>query len=247
MTFDLAQILAGLFVALIIGFSKTGMPSFGMFGVAVMALVFPAKASVGILLPILLTGDVFAITYYRRRVVWKHLWGLFPWVAIGLAGGYFVLEWSNNRGLEILIGSIVLALIVLHIVITRLNVALEEKISHSFWFSAAIGMMAGFTTMIGNAAGGIMTIYLLSKKLDKNEFIGTGAWFYFLVNLAKLPLYATLGMVTWHTLTFNLWMVPAVIVGVFIGIQVLKKIPQKWFQWIILVLAAIGAIRLLIG
>lgn len=247
MTFHLAQILAGLFVALIIGFSKTGMPAFGMFGVAVMALVFPAKASVGIMLPILLTGDVFAITYYRRKVIWKHLWGLLPWVAVGLAGGYLVLEWSGNRVLEILIGSIVLVMIVLHVIIKRLNVSLEEKINHSFWFTAGIGMMAGFTTMIGNAAGGIMTIYLLSKKLEKNEFIGTGAWFYFLVNLTKLPLYATLGMITWHTLSFNLMLVPVVIIGVFIGIWVLKRIPQKWFQWIILVLAAIGALRLLIG
>lgn len=247
MTFDVVEILAGLFVALVIGFSKTGMPSFGMFGVAVMALVFPAKASVGIMLPILLTGDLFAITYYRRKVIWKHLIGLFPWVAVGLAGGYFVLEWSDNRVLEILIGSIVLALIVLHVLMKQLNMQLEEKISQSFWFSAGIGILAGFTTMIGNAAGGIMTIYLLSKKLDKNAFIGTGAWFYFLVNLTKLPLYATLGMITWHTLLFNLWMVPAVVAGAFIGINVLKKIPEAWFKWLILVLAALGAIRLLIG
>ncbi|HET7579081.1 MAG TPA: sulfite exporter TauE/SafE family protein [Bacillales bacterium] len=247
MTFDYVEILAGLLVALVIGFSKTGMPSFGIFGVAVMALVFPAKASVGILLPILLTGDLFAITYYRRKVIWKYLWGLIPWVIPGLAAGYFVLEWSNNRGLEILIGSIVLALIGVHVLLTRVNERLENQVTGSSWFSAAIGIMAGFTTMIGNAAGGIMTIYLLSKKLDKNAFIGTGAWFFFFVNLSKVPLYASLGMITWHTLLFNLWMVPAVVVGAFIGIKVLKKIPETWFKWLILVLAAGGAVRLLIG
>lgn len=247
MAFHLFQIEIGLLVGLLIGFSKTGMPSFGIFGVAVMALIFPAKASVGLMLPMLITGDVFAVSYYRHKVIWKYLWGLIPWVAIGLAGGFFVLEWSDNRHLQLLIGSLVLILVLLHLLITRLNQRMEAAISGSFWFSAVIGILAGFTTMVGNAAGAIMTVYLLSKKMGKNEFIGTGAWFYLFVNLVKVPLYVLLGLITWHTLSFNLWMVPAIVIGALVGILVLKRLPEAWFKWIVLVLAGLGALRLLWG
>lgn len=247
MTFDVLEIIIGLLVGLIVGFSKTGMPSFGIFGVALMALIFPAKASVGLLLPMLLTGDVFAVSYYRRKVVWKYLWGLIPWVVIGLAGGFFVLDWSDNRHLQLLIGVLVFILVLLHIGLTRMNERLETTISGSFWFSAIIGILVGFTTMIGNAAGGIMTVYLLSRRLDKNAFIGTGAWFYLFVNLIKVPLYASLGLITWDTLTFNLWMVPAIVLGAFIGIWAVKRIPEVWFRWLVLILAGLGGLRLILG
>lgn len=236
-----------MLVGLLIGFAKSGMPSSGIFGVAVMAILFPAKESVGLLLPMLVTADIFAVSYYRRKAIWKHLLGLLPWVAAGMAGGYFVLEWSDNRVLQVLIGVTVLALVVLHLLKNQLNSRVEKMIDTSIWFTAIIGLLAGFTTMIGNAAGGIITLYLLSKRLNKTEFVGTGAWLYFMINASKLPLFASLGLITWHTLTYDLWMIPVIVAGGFLGLYVIKIVPEVWYQRILLILTTIGAIRLLWG
>nr|WP_275584373.1 sulfite exporter TauE/SafE family protein [Pullulanibacillus pueri] len=239
--------LIGLLVGLIIGFSKTGMPSLGVLAVAIMAIVFPAKASVGLLVPMLIVGDIFAVTYYRRRVIWKYLWQVMPWVIVGLICGFLVLDYSGNKLLQILIGAIVLILLVLHLIKARMDQKLEAKLDGSLWFSAILGILAGVTTMIGNAAGGIMSIYLLAKKLDKDAFVGTGAWFYLFVNVIKVPFHASLGLITWHTLHFDILMIPAIIGGALIGVIALKRVPQEWFQRIVLILTAIGGIRLLFG
>lgn len=241
------QFVLALLVGILVGFSKTGIPSIGILSVTSMALIFEAKASVGILLPMLIIGDLFAVTYYRRKVVWKHLWGLIPWVLSGIVIGYFILDWSDNRLLQVLIGSIVLLLLIVHLVKEHLDKRVERMIDKARWFSPLLGILAGFTTMIGNAAGGIMSIYLLSKRLNKTEFIGTGAWFFLFVNLVKVPFYLQLGLINKETILFNSWMVPAIITGAVIGIFILKRIPQTWFQRIIVVLTAIGAIRLIIG
>lgn len=241
------QLLLGLLVGILVGFSKTGIPSIGILSVTSMALIFDAKASVGILLPMLIVGDLFAVTYYRRKVVWKHLWGLIPWVLGGIIIGYYILDWSDSRILQVLIGVIVLLLLILHLVKGRLDERLEQMIDKARWFSPVLGILAGFTTMIGNAAGGIMSIYLLSKRLNKTEFIGTGAWFFLFVNVVKIPFYLQLGLITSETIIFNSWMVPAIITGAIVGVYVLKRIPQTWFQRIIIGLTAIGAIRLIFG
>ena len=247
MEFGWLEIVMGIVVGLILGFSKTGMPSLGILGVAIMAIVFPAKASVGLLVPMLIVGDIFTVIYYRRKVIWKYLWQVLPWVVIGLVVGFFVLDYSDNQMLQILIGVIVLLLLILHLVKGKLDAAVEEKLDGSFIFSAILGVLSGFTTMIGNAAGGIMSIYLLSKRLDKDAFVGTGAWFYLFVNVVKVPFHASLGLITWHTLFFDMWMIPVVVAGAFIGVFTLKRLSQVWFQRIILILTAIGGIRLILG
>lgn len=236
-----------MFVGLLAGFSKTGIPSIGILSVTLMALAFETKASVGILLPMLIVGDLFAVAYYRRKAIWKHLLVLIPWVLIGIIIGFFVLNWSDNRILQVLIGVIVLILLFIHIVKSRLDERLEQMIDKARWFSPLLGVLAGFTTMIGNAAGGIMSIYLLSKRLDKTAFVGTGAWFFLFVNVIKVPFYLHLGLISSETLIFNSWMVPAIVAGAVTGIFVLKRIPQTWFQRIVIALTAIGAIRLIIG
>jgi uncharacterized membrane protein YfcA len=178
--------------------------------------------------------------------VWKYLISLVPWVLIGIIIGYFVLNQINSDQLKPLIGVIVLALIILHISRERLGERFTKALPKSIWFTLSMGILAGFTTMIGNAAGGVMAVYLLMKGLPKNEFVGTGAWFFMFVNLIKIPFYISLGLITVDSITFNAWLIPTIIIGAVIGIKVVPLIPQKAFQTLILGFALIGALRLIL-
>jgi uncharacterized protein len=232
--------------AILIGLSKSGLPNLVILVITLLMLVFPAKESVGILVPMLLIGDGFAIIYYRRSVIWKHLVSLIPWVVVGIVIGYFVLDIINSAQLEPLIGFLVLSIIALHVWKDKLGNRFNEMLPKSKSFTGIMGTLGGFTTMIGNAAGGIMTVYLLVKGLPKQEFIGTSAWFFFIVNVIKFPFFIHLGLVNQESLTFNLWMAIPIVIGALIGVKLLPLIPQKVFQTIILVLAAIGGLNLLI-
>lgn len=218
----------------------------GILVATILMYVFPAKESIGILLPMLVVGDLFAVIFYRRSVVWKYLISLIPWVMIGIVFGYFVLNAINSDQLKPLIGVIVLALIILHISRERFGEKFTKALPKSLWFTISMGILAGFTTMIGNAAGGVMAIYLLMKGLPKNEFVGTGAWFFMFVNLIKIPFYISLGLITFESITFNMWLIPTILIGAFIGIKVVPLIPQKVFQTLILGFALIGAVRLIL-
>ncbi|RLL46932.1 sulfite exporter TauE/SafE family protein [Oceanobacillus piezotolerans] len=232
--------------AIAIGFSKAGLPNLIIFVVTLMMIVFPAKESVGILLPMLLVGDLFAIIYYRRSVVWKHLLSLIPWSLLGIAFGYMVLIAIDSKQLEPLIGVIVLTMIGLHAIRSKFGERFNELLPDSRWFTSSMGTLGGFTTMIGNAAGGIMSIYLLVKGLPKKEFVGTSAWFFLTVNAIKFPLYMQLGLITGKSLAFNSMLIIPILLGALLGVKILPAIPQKIFQILILGLAAIGGINLLL-
>ena len=219
----------------------------GILVVTIFMMIFPARDSVGILLPLLIVGDLFAVVYYRRHVVWKYLISLMPWVLIGIIGGYAVLEFISSEQLKPLIGILVLLLIILHISREKLGKRFVELLPESKLFTYLMGILAGFTTMIGNAAGGVMAIYLLVKGLPKTEFVGTGAWFFLTVNLIKVPLYVSLGMITVDSITFNIKLIVFILIGALVGVKVIKWMPQKMFQTVVLIFAAIGAIRLIIG
>jgi uncharacterized protein len=218
----------------------------GILVATILMYVFPAKESIGILLPMLVIGDLFAVIFYRRSVVWKYLISLIPWVLIGILFGYFVLNQISSEQLKPLIGIIVLSLIILHISRERFGEKFTKALPKSLWFTISMGILAGFATMIGNAAGGVMAIYLLMKGLPKKEFVGTGAWFFMCVNLIKIPFYISLGLITVDSITFNAWLIPTILIGAIIGIKVVPLIPQKVFQTLILGFALIGALRLIL-
>jgi len=237
---------AALFsTAMLTGFSKTGLPAAGILGVTIMASSFAAKQSVGLILPMLIIADIVAVIYYRRQVVWKHLISLIPWVLVGIISGYFLMKVIADNQLKLMIGIIVLVLVIVH-VFREYRGKLEQQ-SSSIWFSAILGILAGFTTMVGNAAGGVMAIYLLSRKLPKEQFIGTGAWFYLFVNVFKIPFNIDLGIISWNTLLINSMTIPVILIGTWIGIKLVPKLSQKHFQMIILALSAIGAAQLIVS
>jgi uncharacterized membrane protein YfcA len=229
---------------LFVGFSKTGVPGAAIPAVALMAEAFRenTKLFVGAMLPILIVGDIFAIAYYRRHAQWKQILKLFPFVVLGMIPGYLVLSRIDDDRLRVLLGSIILVLLALHFGGQRLG---WEKVLDRPWFTATTGMLAGFGTTVGHAAGPVMSIYLVSRKLDKQAFLGTAAWFFFLVNVSKIPFFTGLGLITAGTLRYDLIVAPVVVVGAFIGVAVARRLPQYVFNALVLGLAGIAAIRLM--
>lgn len=247
MDLSISALLVIMLCALLIGISKTGLPTLGIFVVAVMATVFPARESIGIVLPMLIAADLVAVAYYRRSADWAILFRMIPWVSGGLILGFlFLFLMEESRSIEIALGIIVISMIVLQLR-SFFYPSKAPKGEYSILFLIMIGTLAGFSTMVGNAAGPVMAIFLIAAGLKKQAFIGTGAWFFLAVNLIKVPMYGSLGLITADSLLLNLWMVPVILLGTWIGIRMLQYIPQKWFSYIILLLALLGGLRLLIG
>ncbi len=241
--FTLTGLLLGGGAAFLVGFSKTGIPGAGMPAIAMMVEVFreDTKLSVGAMVPLLVLGDMFAVFYYRRHARWNRLGELFPYVVVGMVPGYFVLGMLNSDWLRVLIGAIILALLTLHFARQRFG---WEKLPDQRWFVAMMGFLAGFGTVVGNAAGPAMGIYLLSKKLDKHEFIGTSAWFFFFVNVSKIPIQLMVGVITPATLELDLCVAPMLVIGALAGVAVHKRISQSAFNTLVLLLAGVFALRL---
>lgn len=248
MTFSAWQWAALAVGALLVGVSKSGIPGIGILSVAIFTNLLPAKASTGLVLPMLIVGDVVAVLAYRQHTVWKHLWKLFPWTAAGVIVGDYALGRIDDRQAAILIGVILFAMLGLHLWRNRKARAdqLETAVvEHAIWFAPFTGIMAGFTTQVANAAGPVMIIYLLAMRLPKMEFLGTGAVFFMLLNWFKVPFMVHRGMITADSFGVNLWLAPVVVAGALLGRAVALRIPQKLFERIALVLTFVAAAKLL--
>lgn len=245
MDITLTSILLGGLAALLVGFAKTGMPGAGLPAVALIVVAFGdnTKLAVGAILPILIVGDIFAVIYYHHHAQWKKLWVLVPYVAAGMIPGYLVLQYVPDAPLRVGIGIIILLLLALQWARKHFG---WEKMPDRWWFAGGTGILAGFGTTVGHAAGPVMSIYLIAQRMDKHAFMGTGAWFFLLVNCSKIPFYAYQGMVTWETLKYGALLVPVTIVGALLGAKTLKHIPQIVFDILVLTLAGATAIKLII-
>jgi uncharacterized membrane protein YfcA len=230
--------------AFLVGVSKTGIPGMGILVVPLMAGVLPARSSTGVLLGILILADLFAAGYYRQHANRHHLLKVLPPAFAGIVAGYFAMKVVTDEQLRPIIGVIVLVLLGMNYLRMRLG-AKDGSVPIRGYFAAGLGFMAGVTTMMANAAGPVMTIYLLAMRLPKMEFVGTSAWFFFIVNSLKVPFSAKLQLMTGQSLLLDLIMLPLIAVGAITGILLLKKIPQKMFEVLIQILAAAAAIKLL--
>ena len=241
--FTLGTWLASGLAALLVGLAKNGLPGLGILVVPLMALAFPARDSIGVLLPLLLVGDVLAIALYRRHAQWRKLLRLLPYVVVGMIGAGFVLAQLDNESMRPFLGVLILALLIMECIRMKYQ---WNQLPHHPVFAAAIGASAGFATTVGNAAGPIMSLYFLSRNLLKQQFVGTAAWFFFVVNSSKVPLYVHFDLITKDTLLFNATLIPAIGLGAWLGFRLLPIIPQRVFKALILVLAAIAALGLLL-
>jgi uncharacterized membrane protein YfcA len=224
--------------ALMIGLAKTGTPGVGTLVSPLMVFTAgDARYAAAWTTPLLSVGDIFALFYWGRHADSRKLFSLVPWVLVGMAGGALALSLSELV-LRRIIGMIVLVMLVLYVIQRRHP---GQKVGGNPPF---YGIAAGFATTVANAAGPVMNMYLLSHKLPKERFVATGAWFFFVVNLAKIPIYIGYRLFTPASLTFDLMMVPAVVAGALIGFQVIRRIPQRVFDSLVVILTAVSALFL---
>ncbi len=240
-TWQLALVIVG---ALLVGVSKTGIAGLGILFVVMFANVIPAKQSSGFVLPLLIFGDMVAVWAYRSHAKWTHMWRLMPWTASGVVLGYFAMGRIDDRQAHVLIGAIILAMVAVHMW-RRARAKRGELAEHGVWFAPLVGVLAGFTTLVANAAGPLMAIYLLAMRLPKMEYVGTGAVFFLLLNCFKVPFMVSLGLITTDSFGFNLMLAPAVFLGAMLGRALLPRINQKLFENLALGLSAVAGIRLL--
>lgn len=230
--------------AILIGMSKAGIKGMGMLTIPIMAAVFGGKPSAGLLLPILSFADFFAVSYYNRDANWKYVWQLIPAAVVGVGIAVWVGQLIDDNTFKALMGWLIVGGLVLMIVLE--NRHLPASIVDSWWFGAFFGILGGFSTMIGNAAGPVLAVYLLSTRIPKKSFIGTGAWFFLIINLVKWPFHIFVWeTITWSTFSLNVLTIPAIALGVFIGISIIKLIPEKTFRYFIIFMTFVIALRLI--
>jgi uncharacterized protein len=227
-----------------VGFAKTAIGGFGSIAVAIFAAVLPARESTGALLPLLLVGDVMAVAAYRAHAQWRILLRLFPSVLVGVAVGTLFVWQVDDTVMRRTIGVLLVALVGLHLW-TRRRRADPERVPAGRALTATYGTMAGFTTMVANAGGPVMSLYLLSAGLSMLGFLGTATMFFFLVNLAKVPFSLGLGLISWSSLQLDLLLVPAVLLGGWLGRRAIKRIDEALFERLVLLFTVVSALNLL--
>lgn len=239
--FPLYKWLLGAFCAYSVGVAKTGLPGFGILAAPVFVLtVGDARLSAAWLLPLLILADIFAVIYFRRHASAGALFSLLPWVVAGMIVGAVVLTYPDSF-IRPVVGTITLLMLLIHLWRQRRT----TEAPPSNWRHAGFyGTSAGFATMVANAAGPMMNLYLLSRKLSREEFVATGAWFFFVVNLSKVPVYMRLDLFSRQSLLFNLALSPFVIAGALSGRKLLAILPEKVFINSILVLAFVATLLL---
>lgn len=229
--------------AILVGITKTGIPGVGILCVPLLAMAFPARMSTGLMLPMLAIADIFAVVYYRRYANWKIILRLLPWALAGVSIGAIAIHYIDDSELRPLIGIIILILLTLNYIYQHYWNK-QDRIPSHWSFSVSMGLAAGLMSQLANAAGTVMVIYLLSMRLQKNDYIGTSAWFFLILNWLKMPLFIMDGRVNALSIKADLITLPFIMIGVLAGILILKKMPTKLFNTIIQLLAIASAVKL---
>lgn len=238
--------LISILCAIMIGMAKTGFNGMGTLVVPVMALAYGGMPSSGLVLPMLVMADVFGVVYYHRHAHFKTLLKVMPWALTGLAIGLATGKAISAEQFRQLIGWLMIfSLVIMLWSEYRKHKSVQKPLNK--WLTIPFGIAGGFSTMIGNAAGPVMSVYLLLKNLPKNEFIGTAAWFFFIVNLIKMPLQIW----GWHNITsdsliFNVKMLPFIALGALLGIKLVKLFPEKIYRWFIIIGTFVSSLALVL-
>lgn len=222
--------------------SKTGIQGTGMLSVPLMALAFGGQSSSGIILPMLIMADIFGVWYYHRHADWDSLKKLFPWAALGIVLGTLVGSFINDEQFRLIMAVVIILSVIVMIGLEYKSV----KIPQHPVFVSSTGIAGGFTSMIGNLAGTVMSVYFLSMKMPKNSFIGTTAWFFLVINVFKVPFH----LFVWHTITFNGFLLniitlPAIIAGAFLGIKIVKQLSDKNYRWFLIAVTLLASVMML--
>ncbi|MFE3518480.1 sulfite exporter TauE/SafE family protein [Streptomyces sp. NPDC059166] len=249
-TLTLWQIALLAAAAALVGFSKTAVSGANTISLAVFAAVLPARESTGVLLPILIAGDLLAVLVYRRHAHWPTLLRLFPAVAVGVVAGTFFMMWADDEAVRTSIGAILLFMA--GVTVWRRRGGPEpspegDGPSRGGRLKArSYGALGGFTTMVANAGGPVMSLYLLSAGFRKLGFLGTSAWFFLIVNTSKVPFSVGLGLIDTHSLLLDATLVLFVLPGAYLGRACVGRINQKLFDRIVIGATVLGGLQLLL-
>ncbi|MET8646663.1 sulfite exporter TauE/SafE family protein [Streptomyces sp. NPDC004675] len=238
------------FAALLVGFSKTAVSGANTVSLAIFAAVLPARASTGVLLPVLIVGDVLAVLTYRRHAHWPTLWRLFPAVAAGVVLGTLFLVWADDEVVRTSIGAILLLMAAVTMWRRRRS---EQDVEPDAVTTRAgrakarsYGVLGGFTTMVANAGGPVMSMYLLSAGFRKLGFLGTSAFFFLIVNVSKVPFSAGLGLIDGRSLLLDAALALFVVPGAFLGKWAVNRINQRLFEQLVIAATVVGGVQLLL-
>ena len=232
-----------LLSALMTGMTKTGINGLGLVSVPLMAIAFGARESTGVLLPMLLMADVTAVIYYHRSAKWNFIVKLLPPAIVGIGAGILTGKLISAAHFRTLLSIVVLIMVV--VMILGDIGKKKEKIPDNWWFAGIMGLAGGFATMIGNAAGPVFAVYLLAMRLPKKNFIGTGAWFFLIINMFKVPFHIFIWeTISWQTLKFDLIAYPVILIGGLLGIWLVKLFPEKAYRWFVIISTCLSAFLL---
>jgi len=233
--------------AILIGMSKTGIQNIGTLAVPLFALLFGAKYSTGIVLILLCFADLVAVIYYRKAFLWSEIKKLLPLALVGLVVGLLLGNYINDKTFKTVIGVCIITGMWIMIWMERTSKERQDRLIENKWYSPVFGFIMGFSTMIGNAAGPALSVYMLSKRLNKITFAATSAWFIMILNFTKIPLQAFVWHnISWSGIYLNLLALPFILLGGFIGIKIVKILPEQQFRYLIMTLVVISAILLII-
>ena len=219
--------------------SKVGVAGVSMIAVPTLAIIFGGRSSSGIMLPILIMADVFGATYYRKDAQWNHLTKLLPPSIIGVLIGTYVGNQIPDDTFKLIMGIIVLFSIG---ILLWLEFSKTKWLPKGAWFAIIIGILLGFTTMVGNLAGSVMALYLLVNNMPKNKFIGTVAWFFIIINVFKVPFHVFVwNTINLQTFLLDLCLLPVVALGAYLGIQLVKRMNEKVYRYFVIITTVVAA------
>ena len=227
-----------------IGITKSGFSGVSMVHVILFAIVFGARDSTGVVLPMLIAGDIFAMSVYGKHANWRYVRRMMLPTSIGVVMGWLMMFRLPEAYYRPLIGAIIFGLTVLQIIRLWKEKWLAD-VPHAAWFAWSMGILVGLTTMLANAAGPVFGLYLLAVGLPKLEFVGTAAWFFLILNIVKIPFSWSLGLIRLDTLALNAVLIPLIVLGLWVGTRIIRIIPQRLFDSLILVLTGVASFRFL--
>jgi hypothetical protein len=235
--------LLAMFAAFCIGLSKAGFSGVSMVSVVLLADLYGAKASVGLALPLLIAADLLAYPAFLKHGSWRPVWRLLGPALAGLAAGWWLLDVIPDEVARRVIGACVLLMVGVQLS-RRWRPEVFARCVEWRGFGVAAGVFGGFATMLANAAGPVIQLYLMARRVPKMELIGIGARFFLLINLIKVPLNAKLSLITAASLWENARLLPGVVLGVFGGRWLVRHVPQAAFEWMIVGFAVLAGLRL---
>jgi uncharacterized membrane protein YfcA len=229
------------FAIFLIGLTKSGLGAgMGLIVVPICTIALGytsrgSQAALGLLLPLLIAGDLLSIWQYRKLFDFKLVKPLLIPTAVGIALGSWLLWLIHDQQNQRLVSALM-----------RLEIGLESVVlvSLAWWRqyrgdehkllpeplrSWITGSFTGVSTTLAHAAGPVVAMYLLPLKPERRAFVGTTALFFFIANTAKLPTYYFAKQFEHAELGFTVRFLPFVVIGAMVGFWLVKNFTNQGY------------------